>query len=73
LCAWPQVVIVAACRESRTFLGRIGSSSTALTVASPIDLAANYGFSDRELNIIRSYIDEHLPRLREAWDEHCGS
>lgn len=40
---------------------------------SPIDLAANYGFSDRELNVIRSYIYEHLARLREAWDEHCGS
>ena len=39
----------------------------------PIALAANDGFTARELNVIRSYIEEYLPRLLEAWDEHCGS
>jgi hypothetical protein len=38
----------------------------------PVALAANYDFSARELNVIRSYIEYHLPRLLEAWDEHCG-
>ena len=38
----------------------------------PVSLARNHGFSRRELNVIRSYIDEHLGRIREAWDEHCG-
>jgi hypothetical protein len=38
----------------------------------PVTLAANYDFSARELNVIRSYIDDYLPRLLEAWDEHCG-
>jgi hypothetical protein len=38
----------------------------------PVSLARNYGFSPRELNVIRSYIEEHLARIREAWDEHCG-
>jgi len=35
-------------------------------------LARNHGFSARELNVIRSYIEEHLARILEAWDEHCG-
>jgi hypothetical protein len=38
----------------------------------PVSLAQSHGFSPRELNVIRSYIDEHLGRLLEAWDEHCG-
>jgi hypothetical protein len=38
----------------------------------PVSLARNYGFSPRELNVIRSYIEEHLARIREAWDEHRG-
>jgi hypothetical protein len=39
----------------------------------PVALTANDGFSARELNVSRSYIEEYLPRLVEAWDEHCGS
>ena len=38
----------------------------------PISLARNHGFSARRLNVIRSYIEEHLARILEAWDEHCG-
>jgi hypothetical protein len=38
----------------------------------PVTPAANYDFSAREPNVIRSYIDDYLPRLLEAWDEHCG-
>jgi hypothetical protein len=38
----------------------------------PVSLARNHGFPPRELNVIRSYIEEHLARIREAWDEHCG-
>ncbi len=29
-------------------------------------------FAARELNVIRSYIQEYLARVMEAWDEHCG-
>jgi hypothetical protein len=39
----------------------------------PVALAANHGFSARELNVIRSYIDQYLPRMLEAWEEHRGS
>ena len=38
----------------------------------PVSLARNHGFPPWELNVIRSYIEEHLARIREAWDEHCG-
>ncbi len=38
----------------------------------PVSLARNHGFTARELNVIRSYIREYLPRILEAWDEHCG-
>lgn len=38
----------------------------------PITLAANYGFTARELNEIRRLIEEHLTRIIEAWHEHCG-
>lgn len=38
----------------------------------PVSLARNHGFAARELNVIRSYIQEHLARILEAWDEHCG-
>jgi len=37
-----------------------------------VALADNDGFSPRELNRIRSLILEHLQRILEAWDEHCG-
>ena len=37
-----------------------------------VALAANHGFSARELRVIRSYIEEYLGRLVEAWNEHCG-
>ncbi len=30
-------------------------------------------FPAHEVNVIRSYIGDYLPRLLEAWDEHCGS
>lgn len=39
----------------------------------PVTLAANHGFTPREVNVIRSYIEQHLSRILEAWDEHCGS
>jgi hypothetical protein len=38
----------------------------------PVVLAGNDGFSPRELNRIREIILEHLQRILEAWDEHCG-
>jgi uncharacterized protein DUF4160 len=38
----------------------------------PISLALNHGFPRWELNVIRSYIEDHLAGILEAWDEHCG-
>ncbi len=38
----------------------------------PIALAANSGFSPRDLNTIRNLIESHRSRIEEAWHEHCG-
>jgi hypothetical protein len=38
----------------------------------PVALAANHGFSARELNRIRTTIEKHLTKILEAWHEHCG-
>jgi hypothetical protein len=38
----------------------------------PIQLAANHGFSARELNGIRQLIKVHYKTVIEAWHEHCG-
>jgi hypothetical protein len=39
----------------------------------PIELAANHGFTARELNTIRRHVRAHVGRITEAWHEHCGS
>jgi hypothetical protein len=39
----------------------------------PVGLGGNHGFSPREVNVIRSYIEQHRHRILEAWNEHCGS
>jgi uncharacterized protein DUF4160 len=38
----------------------------------PVALARNHGFSAVELNKIRAAVVEHIDRLVEAWNEHCG-
>ena len=38
----------------------------------PICLAKNGGFSPKELNVIRKAIETHLPKILEAWHEHCA-
>lgn len=38
----------------------------------PLGLARNYGFSARELNVIRRTIETHQASILEAWHEHCG-
>lgn len=38
----------------------------------PIQLAANHGFTARELNVIRTLIGTHYEIIVEAWHEHCG-
>ena len=38
----------------------------------PVALARNNGFSAKELNKIRKEVVDHLDRLLEAWNEHCG-
>jgi hypothetical protein len=46
----------------------------------PLTLAANNGFSPRDLNRIRSIIQDHLEVMQDhlevmthAWNQHCGS
>ncbi len=36
----------------------------------PVELAANYGFNARELNVIERLVQEHEELFLEAWDEH---
>ena len=38
----------------------------------PISLAANYGFSAKELNKIQRIIEKNTKLIIEAWNEHCG-
>ena len=35
-------------------------------------VSSNNGFPPQELNLIRKTILNHLNRILEAWDEHCG-
>jgi hypothetical protein len=38
----------------------------------PIVLSKNYGFTPKELNIIREIIYNNKTKIMEAWYEHCG-
>ncbi|MGH8056108.1 MAG: DUF4160 domain-containing protein [Candidatus Entotheonellia bacterium] len=38
-----------------------------------IDLAQNYGLSDRQLNTALRLIREHEDEIRAAWQRHFGS
>jgi hypothetical protein len=38
----------------------------------PVSLAANYGFSAKELNKIQQIIAKNTKLIIEAWNEHCG-
>jgi len=38
----------------------------------PVALSRNYGFSPKELNVIRQLILSNITRIMEGWDEHCG-
>jgi hypothetical protein len=38
----------------------------------PIELAANHGFTARELNAIRRLIESYRDLIMEAWYEHCS-
>ena len=38
----------------------------------PVQLAANYGFSGRELTEIERLVDQHRDMFLEAWDEYFG-
>ncbi|TXT30415.1 MAG: hypothetical protein FD138_2292 [Planctomycetota bacterium] len=39
----------------------------------PVEMSSNDGFSPKELNRIRKMIAEHLNRISEVWNEHCGA
>lgn len=38
-----------------------------------LSLAANAGFSPREINRIRSILQGHFEEMTDAWTKHCGS
>jgi hypothetical protein len=38
----------------------------------PVELAVNYGFNHRELNLIRQIVEANRDDLLEAWHEHLG-
>jgi hypothetical protein len=38
----------------------------------PLCLAKNCGFSPKELSVIQKLIKNNLPKIVEAWHEHCG-
>jgi hypothetical protein len=38
----------------------------------PVELARNYGFPERELNLIGERIASDLNKIRKAWNEHCN-
>jgi Domain of unknown function (DUF4160) len=38
----------------------------------PVALAANYGFSPRQLNQIRAIIEQEWGRIQEAWSERIA-
>ncbi len=38
----------------------------------PLALSRNQGFTPRELNRIRSIIQDNHDEIIEAWHEHCG-
>ena len=37
----------------------------------PVSLAANYGFTAKELNKIQKIILKNIKLIIEAWNEHC--
>ncbi len=37
-----------------------------------IDLARNYGLSNKDLGVVRKLIEEHQHEIRRAWREHFG-
>lgn len=39
----------------------------------PVALAKNYGFTAKELNVIRKFIVAYRGKIKEAWYEHCGA
>jgi hypothetical protein len=39
----------------------------------PVDLAKNYGLTERELREARAIIEEHGDEFRDAWKKHFGS
>jgi len=38
----------------------------------PVCLGKNCGFSSKELRVIKQLIEINLPKIVEAWLEHCG-
>ena len=37
-----------------------------------IEIAQNYGLSDRDLRVVKALIEEHEHGIRSAWQQHFG-
>lgn len=46
--------------------------SSGLIRLDPMELAANYGFSSRELNEVGKMVEQNEQVFLEAWNEHFG-
>ena len=38
-----------------------------------VELAQNYGLTDKDLGVVRRLIEEHEDGIREAWKQHFKS
>jgi hypothetical protein len=46
--------------------------NTVFWIEPEIELAQNYGFSERDLRAIKALIKEHEDGIRSAWRQHFG-
>ncbi len=60
-------------REEPAHIHVQAGSAEAKFWLAPVELAATFGFSAREVGDIASLVREHEPELAEAWNEYFGN
>ena len=50
-----------------------GSGEAKFWMEPRIELAKNYGLSNKELRRVETLIEEHADEIRNAWHRHFGS
>lgn len=59
--------------ESRMHVHVMKAESEAKIWLEPqIEVAENYGFSSKELNLIKLMVQEHGKRIKDEWENHFG-